>query len=167
MQKITTCLWFKKNNGEEAANYYVETFNSAPNSSHNGKILTSQKTPEAAAEISGRPAGSLLTIEFELDGARFLGLNGGPVEGFNFSPATSFIVDCETQEEIDHFWKALSAVPEAEQCGWCTDRFGITWQIVPKILTELMSDPATSEKVTAAFMPMKKLNIEELKKAAE
>src|SRR3989344_3627903 len=156
MSKITTCLWFQKNNGEEAADYYVETFNSAPGGSHVGKKGDIIKTPKASEEVSGRPEGSVLTAEYELDGVKFMALNGGPYEQFKLNGSTSFIVECETQEEIDHFWEKLSSVPEAEQCGWCTDKFGVTWQIVPKILDELMSDPEKSEKVTAAFMPMKK-----------
>ncbi len=165
MSKITNCIWFVNNNGEEAANHYVDTFKSAPGQ-HEGKITTTQKTPEAAAEISGRPAGSVLTIEYELDGAKFMALNGGPLEQFKLNGSVSFVVNCETQEEIDHFWEKLSAVPEAEQCGWCTDKFGVTWQIVPRILDELMRDPTKTEKVTAAFMPMKKLDLEAIKKAA-
>src|SRR5688572_4280249 len=168
MNKLTTCIWFVNNNGEEAANYYVDTFNSAPGGNHEGKISLTQKTPEAASEVSGRPTGSVLTIEYELDGARFMALNGGPLEQFKLNGSVSFIVTCETQEEIDHFWAALSAVPEAEQCGWCTDKFGVTWQIVPRILDELMRDsPQKAEAVTAAFMPMKKIDLETIRKAGE
>nr|AHZ45585.1 3-demethlyubiquinone-9-3-methyltransferase [uncultured bacterium] len=158
MQKMTTCLWFDSE-GEEAANYYVSLF---PNS----KITNVQKYPEAALEVSGKPAGSVMTVDFELNGMQFMALNGGPQEGFNFSPATSFMIPCEDQAEIDRFWAALSAVPEAEQCGWCMDKFGVTWQVYPSILNELLADPAKTEKVTAAFLPMKKMEIAPLLEAA-
>jgi predicted 3-demethylubiquinone-9 3-methyltransferase (glyoxalase superfamily) len=157
-QPIAPCLWFD-GNAEEAANYYVSVF-------PNAKITDVQKYPEAALEVSGKPAGSVMTVEFDLNGMRFMGLNGGPQEGFNFSPATSFVVMCEDQKEIDHFWSKLSAVPEAEQCGWCTDKFGITWQVTPTILNELLSDPAKTEKVTEAFLQMKKFDIAKLQEAA-
>src|SRR5581483_1687461 len=124
-QKITPFLWFEKG-AEDAAEYYVSVF---PNS----KIKTIQNYPEAAEEVSGQKAGSVMSVDLELDGMRFQFLNGGKVEGFTFSPATSFVVTCETQEEIDHYWEKLSAVPEREQCGWCTDKFGVTWQIVPSV----------------------------------
>lgn len=156
--KFTTCLWFDSQ-AEEAANYYVSVF---PNS----RILDVQTYPESAVEVAGKPAGSVMTVEFELNGNRFLALNGGRVEGFTFSPATSFMVFCEDQPELDRLWAALSAVPEAEQCGWCQDRFGVTWQVVPTRLYELLSDPAKTEKVTAAFLQMKKFDIGELEAAA-
>lgn len=158
-QKITPFLWFDSQ-AEEAANYYVSVFK-------NSKIKSVVKYPEAAQEVAGKPAGSVMTVEFEIEGMTFTALNGGPVEGFKFSPATSFVVSVETQEEIDHLWEKLSAVPEAEQCGWCTDKFGITWQIVPTILNELLANPEKAERVTAAFMKMKKFDIEALKAAGE
>ena len=157
MKNIGTCFWFDSQ-AEEAANYYVSVF---PNS----RINDVQKYPEAAQEVSNKPAGSVMTVDFELNGRPFMGLNGGPQEGFTFSPATSFMVPCEDQAEIDHFWSKLSAVPEAEQCGWCTDRFGITWQVVPTVLNELLADPAKTEKVTAAFLQMKKFDIAKLVEA--
>lgn len=161
LQKITPFLWFAKG-AENAADYYVSVFK-------NGKIKTIQKYPEAAEEGSGMPAGSVMTVEFEIDGMTFIGLNGGSVEGFTFSPATSFAVYCETQEEIDHLWSKLSAIPEAEQCGWCKDKFGITWQIVPAALQKYLadSDPERVGRVTKAFMQMKKFDIAELEKAYE
>lgn len=161
MQKITPCFWFD-DQAEEAANYYVSTFG-------DGKILRTDKYPEAAEEVSGKKAGSVMTVEFEIQGMTFLALNGGKVPGFEFSPATSFIVQCETQAEIDHLWEKLSAVPEAEQCGWCKDKFGVTWQIVPKVLNEMLRDAVSAkvERVTAAFLPMKKMDIAALKKAYE
>lgn len=159
IQKITPFLWFEKG-AENAANYYVSVFK-------NGKIKTIQKYPKAAEPASGMRAGSVMTVAFELAGMTFVALNGGKIERFTFSPATSFVVNCETQEEIDHLWEKLSAVPEMEQCGWCTDKFGVTWQIVPTILTTYLSDPDTLkvEQVTKAFMQMKKFDIAALKKA--
>ncbi len=161
MQKITPFLWFD-NQAEEAANYYVSVF---PNS----KVNQTTRYSESAVEIAGKPAGSVMTVEFELDGQKFTALNGGKVPGFDFSPAISFAVTCESQEEIDHLWQNLSSVPEAEQCGWCTDKFGVTWQIVPRILGELLNDSDNSkvERVTAAFMQMKKFDIEALQRAAD
>ena len=158
MQKMTTCLWFDSE-GEEAANYYVSVF---PNS----KITNVQKYPEAAQEVTNKPVGSVMAVDFELNGSQFMALNGGPVEAFKFSPATSFMIPCEDQAEIDRFWAALSAVPEAEQCGWCTDKFGVTWQVFPAILNDLLADPAKTENVTAAFLQMKKMEIAPLLEAA-
>lgn len=168
MSKLITCIWFAGNNGEEAVNYYMDTFNSAPGE-HEAKIGDITKAPKGDEfkEVSGKDEGSVLTVECEIDGISFMFLNGGPVEQFKLNGATSFIIECETQEEIDFFWERLSAVPEAEQCGWCTDRFGVTWQVTPRILDELMRDPEKAEAVTAAFMPMKKLDIEAIKKAGE
>lgn len=126
------------------------------------------KAPKPSEEVSGRPEGSVLTAECDLDGISFMALNGGPLDHFKLTGATSFIVECETQEEIDFFWERLSAVPEAEQCGWCTDKFGVTWQIVPRILDELMREsPQKADAVTAAFMPMKKIDLEAIKNAGK
>lgn len=160
MQKIITHLWFD-DQAEEAANYYVNLFK-------NSRINSITKYPEAAEEVSGKPAGSVMTVEFELDGTSFVALNGGKMPGFEFTPATSFLISCEDQAEVDHFWEALSADPNSEQCGWCKDKFGISWQVVPKILSELLSSPdqAQVERVTAAFMPMKKLDVAKLEEAA-
>lgn len=159
LQKITPFLWFEKG-AEDAANYYVSVFK-------NGKIKHIQRYAEAAVDVTGKPAGSVMTVEFEIEGMIFVALNGGPVEGFTFSPATSFVINCETQEEIDYLWSKLSAVPDAEQCGWCKDKFGITWQIVPKDLNKMLSssDSAKVERVTKAFMQMKKFDISKLKEA--
>ena len=125
------------------------------------------KSPKASEEVSGRPQGSVLTAEGEIDGISFMFLNGGPMEQFKLTGGTSYIIECETQAEIDYFWEKLSAVPEAEQCGWCTDKYGITWQVVPRILDELMRDPEKAEKVTEVFMPMKKLDLEAIRQASE
>ncbi len=173
MQKITPFLWFDSQ-AEEAATYYVETFSALKeqdlaSGGLNSKILSIQKYPEAAVEVAGKPAGSVMTVEFEIRGLKFVALNGGPVKEFTFSPAISFVVSCETQEEIDQLWKALSAKPEAEQCGWCTDKFGVTWQIVPTVLNKYLSDPDHEKvnRITTAFMQMKKFDIAALKKAYE
>ncbi|MCA9042021.1 MAG: VOC family protein, partial [Planctomycetaceae bacterium] len=114
---------------------------------------------------NGKPSGSVMAVDFELNGSLFSALNGGQIPGFNFTPATSFMIRCQNQEEIDRYWAALSAVPEAEQCGWCTDKFGITWQVVPEILNELMSDPQKAERATKAFLPMKKFDLATLLEA--
>ena len=167
MSKLITCIWFVNNDGEEAANYYIDTFNSAPGD-HSAKIGDITKTPKPSDEAPfAMPEGSVLTAECELDGISFMFLNGGAMEQYKLNGSTSYIIECETQEEIDFFWEKLSAVPEAEQCGWCTDKFGVTWQIVPRILDEMMRDPQKAEAVTAAFMPMKKIDLETIKKAGE
>jgi predicted 3-demethylubiquinone-9 3-methyltransferase (glyoxalase superfamily) len=159
MQKISPFLWFE-DKAEEAADYYVSVFK-------NSKIISVVRYPEAAEEVSGRPAGSVMTVEFELEGEPFTALNGGKIPGFEFNSAISFVVTCDNQDEIDYYWEKLSAVPEAEQCGWCKDKFGVTWQVVPKVLGEMLSDPDHSkvERVTACFMSMKKFDIAELEKA--
>ena len=161
-QKITPFLWFEKG-AEDAAEYYVSVFK-------NSKINRIQKYPKSAEEVSGQKAGSVMSVDLELNGMSFQFLNGGKIPNFDLSSsAISFVVHCDTQEEIDHFWKALSAVPEAEQCGWCKDKFGVTWQIVPVVLNKLMSDPDQKkvERVTACFLQMKKFDIAKLKEAAE
>jgi predicted 3-demethylubiquinone-9 3-methyltransferase (glyoxalase superfamily) len=157
MSKIVTHLWFE-NDPTEAVNYYLETFS-------NAKINHVQHYPEAAEMVSGKKAGEVMTIDFEIEGQQFFALNGGELEGFRFSPATSFLIYCDSQEEIDHYWERLSAVAEAEQCGWCQDKFGITWQVVPRRLHELLADPTRAEKVTTSFLKMKKFNIAALEAA--
>jgi predicted 3-demethylubiquinone-9 3-methyltransferase (glyoxalase superfamily) len=161
MQKITPYLWFDNEAGE-AADFYVSVFSDS-------KINSTSYYPEAAEGVSGKAAGSVMTVEFQLEGQNFVALNGGKVPGFEFTSAISLLVSCETQEEIDSLWSSLSAVPEAEQCGWLKDKFGITWQIVPSVLGKLLQDPdkAKVERVTAAFLKMKKFDIAELKRASE
>jgi predicted 3-demethylubiquinone-9 3-methyltransferase (glyoxalase superfamily) len=166
MSRLINCIWFSKNNGEEAAKYYVDTFNSAPGE-HKATMGDITKAPKASEEVSGMPEGSVMTAECDLDGTTFMLLNGGPLEQFKLNGSVSFIIECETQEEIDFFWEKLSAVKEAEQCGWCTDKFGITWQVTPRILDEYMRDPSKAEAVTKVFMPMKKLDLEAIRKAGE
>jgi predicted 3-demethylubiquinone-9 3-methyltransferase (glyoxalase superfamily) len=155
MKPITPCLWFN-GTAEDAARFYASVF---PNS----KIGDIARYPEAGTEIHGQLSGSVMTVEFELNGQPFLGLNGGPV--FQFNEAISFQVFCETQEEIDHYWnKLVEGGGEHVQCGWLKDRFGLSWQVVPRVMSELMSgaDPARANRVMAAMMRMKKLVIEEL-----
>lgn len=117
------------------------------------------------SEVAGRPEGSVLTVSFQIAGQNFLALNGGPL--FKFSEAISFIVDCNTQAEIDWFWEKLSEGGEEGQCGWLKDRYGVSWQIVPAALAELMKDPETSERVMGALLQMKKLDIAALQQAAK
>lgn len=166
MSKLINCLWFANNNGEDASKYYIDTFNSAPGE-HTATIGDITKAPRGVQEVGGMPEGSVMTAECELDGISFMFLNGGPVEQFKLNGATSYVIECETQEEIDYFWEKLSAVPVAEQCGWCTDKFGVTWQVTPRILDELMRNPEKAEAVTAAFMPMKKIDLETIRKAGD
>jgi predicted 3-demethylubiquinone-9 3-methyltransferase (glyoxalase superfamily) len=167
MSKLINCLWFANNDGEEAAKYYIDTFNSAPGD-HVAKMGDITKAPKGVEEVGGISEGSVLTAEYELDGISFMALNGGPIDQFKLNGATSYIIECETQEEIDFFWEKLSAVPEAEQCGWCTDKFGVTWQVTPRILDEMMREsPEKAEAVTKVFMPMKKLDLEAIRKAGE
>lgn len=159
MQKITPFLWFD-NQAEDAMNFYVSVFK-------NSKVLSVQRYRHEAAEVSGRPKGSVMTASFLLDGQEFVALNGGPV--YRISPAISFVVNCETQEEVDEYWKRLTAGGEEVQCGWLTDKFGVSWQIVPTQLNKLLSDPdpAKSGRVMQAMLQMKKLDIAGLKRAYE
>ena len=152
-QKITTFLWFD-NNAEEAANFYVSVFK-------NSRVLGFMRNGEGGPG----PKGSVLTVEFELDGQRFTGLNGGPQ--FKFTEAISLVVHCETQEEIDYFWEKLSGDGGQEvECGWVKDKFGLSWQVWPNMLSELMTGDK-SDRVLQAVMGMKKLDIAELKRAAD
>jgi len=154
MHKFTPCLWFDTE-GEEAAELYTSVF---PNS----RIVDVVRFGAAGP----RPEGTVMTVSFELDGLKFLALNGGPE--FKFSEAISFQVSCETQEEVDAYWDALSADGEEGQCGWLKDKFGVSWQIVPTALPELLSDPdpKRTERVTRALLTMKKIEIDALERAA-
>lgn len=159
MPKITPSLWFDKN-AEEAVDFYVSIF---PNS----KIGNITYYSKEGFEIHHMPEGSVLTVEFELDGKSFLALNGGPV--FKFNEAVSFIIECKDQEEVDYYWEKLSAVPESEQCGWLKDKFGLSWQVTPKILNQMLADPDKEKagRVMKAMLQMKKIVIADLEKAAE
>lgn len=159
MQKITPNLWFD-NQAEEAATLYTSIFKNA----QIGRITRYGKEGFA---IHGRKAGTVMTIEFRLDDQEFVALNGGP--DFTFNEAISFIVNCETQEEVDHYWEKLSegGDEKAQMCGWLKDKFGVSWQITPTLLNELLSDPDAkkSERVMKAMLQMKKMNIAALQRA--
>jgi predicted 3-demethylubiquinone-9 3-methyltransferase (glyoxalase superfamily) len=159
IRKITPHLWFE-DNAEEAAKFYTSIFK-------NSRILDITRYGESAAEVSGRPKGTVMTMTFELEGQQFTALNGGPI--FKFSPAISFSVNCETQEEVDYLWQKLSEGGQEEQCGWLKDKFGVSWQIVPSILAKMIHDKDAnkSERVIKAMLQMKKLDIQGLKKAFE
>jgi len=159
MQKITPCLWFDTQ-AEEAVKFYISVFK-------NSKILSITRYGKEGNEIHGMPDGSVLTVEFELNGQNFLALNGGPV--FKLNEAVSFIVNCKDQEEIDYYWNKLSAVPESEQCGWLKDKFGLSWQIVPDVLSEMLQskDKKKAGRAMEALLKMGKLDIGKLKKAYE
>lgn len=165
MQKIIPCLWYDAN-CEEAINFYIDVFNGAPNKKHESKIIHIQRYEKGMnAPGTEKMEGKIITAIFELAGQRFMALDGGPV--FKFSPAISLDVECETQEEVDYFWEKMSAVPEAEQCGWLQDKFGLSWQIVPTRLGELLSDPdkKKAHATLNAMLEMHKLDIAELEKA--
>ena len=159
IQKITPCLWFD-NQAEEAVAFYTGIF-------RNSRILNISRYGEAGREMHGKPAGSIMTIAFELDGQVFTALNGGPM--FKFNEAISFQVDCETKEEVDYYWEKLSEGGDesAQQCGWLKDKYGASWQVVPSILPEIMRDPnpEKSGRVMEAMLRMKKIDIDELKRA--
>jgi len=159
MKKITPYLWFD-NQAEEAANFYISIFKES-------KIMNIARYGEAGAKVSGKPEGTVMTVTFLLEGHEFMALNGGPE--FKFSEAVSFVVNCRTQKEIDEFWKKLSEGGEEGPCGWLKDRYGVSWQIVPIVLGEMLQDKDTqkSEKVMKAMLQMKKLDIKALKQACE
>jgi predicted 3-demethylubiquinone-9 3-methyltransferase (glyoxalase superfamily) len=159
MQKITPFLWFN-DKAEEAANLYVSVFK-------NSKVNSITRYDDAASAVAGRPKGSVMTVEFTLDGQEFVALNGGP--HFKFTEAVSFVVNCETQEEVDKFWEKLSEGGEKSQCGWLRDKYGLSWQVVPTVLGELLQDkdPKKSENVMKAMLQMSKLDIATLKQAYE
>jgi predicted 3-demethylubiquinone-9 3-methyltransferase (glyoxalase superfamily) len=158
-QKITSCLWFD-NQSEEAVAFYTGIF-------RNSRILNISRYGEAGREMHGKPAGSVMTIAFELDGQVFTALNGGPV--FKFNEAISFQVNCETKEEVDYYWEKLSEGGDesAQQCGWLKDKYGVSWKVVPSVLPEMMRDPnpEKSGRVMEAMLRMKKIDIDELKRA--
>ena len=157
MQKISPFLWFN-NEAEEAAHFYTSVFKSS-------RITKTTRYTGAGAKASGQPEGSVMTVAFELDGQNFTAINGGPV--FKFTEAISFVISCKTQEEIDHYWDKLSegGDPKAQQCGWLKDKYGLSWQIVPEALDELMSDPSRAQKVMSEILKMKKIDIKALQEA--
>ena len=158
-QKITPFLWFD-NQAEEAVNFYTSIF-------ENSKIGSAARYDEEGSKAAGRPKGSVMTVAFQLAGQDFVALNGGPV--FKFSEAVSFVVNCESQKEVDHFWEKLSAGGEEVQCGWLKDKFGLSWQVVPTVLSEMLQDKDAqkAKRVMSAMLKMKKLDIAELKRAYE
>ena len=158
-QAITPCLWFDSQ-AEEAARFYTGIFK-------NSSISAITRYGQAGHEIHGRPAGSVMTVEFELNGQPFTALNGGP--HFKFTEAISFQVVCRTQEEVDHYWNKLSegGDPTAQQCGWLKDKYGLSWQIIPTVLSELLGDPDHEKagRAMQAMLQMKKIDIQGLKQA--
>jgi predicted 3-demethylubiquinone-9 3-methyltransferase (glyoxalase superfamily) len=155
MQKITPCLWFDTE-GEEAANFYVSLF-------RNSRVLEVSRYGEAGP----RPAGSVMTVSFELDGQQFVALNGGPE--FTFNEAVSFQISCQGQDEVDHFWNGLSEGGEPGPCGWLKDRYGVSWQVVPTALGELLADPdpERAQRVMKAMLSMGKIEVAALERAAD
>src|SRR5438445_11921295 len=159
MKKINPFLWFDSE-AEQAAKFYVGIFKN----SRIGKIA---RYPKEAAEKIGRMPGSVVTVEFTLDRVEFVALNGGPM--FKFTEAISFAVNCETQEEVDYFWSKLSAGGEESRCGWLRDKFGLSWQVVPKVLIEVLADKdaVKAKRVMHAMLQLDKIDIPTLKKAYE
>ncbi len=152
---ITPCLWFD-NQAEEAANFYTSVF-------EDSKIESISYYGKEGFEIHGQKEGAVLTVVFHIDGQSFTALNGGP--DFKFNEAISLQVFCETQEEIDYYWSNLTDGGEEGQCGWLKDKFGVSWQIVPSILPDLLCDPVKAGSVMNAFMQMKKFDIEKIRRA--
>lgn len=157
--KISPCLWFD-NQAEEAARFYTGIFKDS-------KIVEVARYGEAGHEFHGKPPGSVMTVVFELDGQSFTALNGGPQ--FKFNESISLQVECATQEEVDYYWERLSegGDPNAQQCGWLKDKFGLSWQVFPTVLPKMLNDPDTtkSQRVFQAMLTMKKLDIAELEHA--
>jgi predicted 3-demethylubiquinone-9 3-methyltransferase (glyoxalase superfamily) len=158
-QRITPFLWFNER-AEEAVNFYISIFD-------HSTVTTSTRYSDESARLSGMPEGSLMTIGFQLDGQDFVALNGGPT--FTFNEAVSFVVSCHTQEEIDHYWDALSqgGDEKAQQCGWLKDRFGVSWQVVPTELSQWLNHPdgVKAQKAMSAMLQMKKLDMRVLQTA--
>ena len=158
-QKIAPCLWFD-DQAEEAVNFYASIFKRS-------KIVSIARYGEAGREFHGKPPGTVMTVAFELDGQAFTSLNGGPM--FKFNEAISLQINCDTQEEVDHYWEKLSEGGDknAQQCGWLKDKYGVSWQVVPTILPEMVMDPdaGKSQRVMNAMLQMKKIDIAELKRA--
>ncbi len=154
---ITPCLWFDTE-AEDAANLYCSVF---PNS----KITSISRFPDAGQEVHHKPAGSVMVVAFELDGQPFVALNGGP--DFKFDEAVSFQIHCETQDEVDHFWNALTEGGQEGSCGWLKDKFGLSWQVVPSAIPRMMSDTDTrkSARVMNAYLKMKKVDIATIERA--
>jgi predicted 3-demethylubiquinone-9 3-methyltransferase (glyoxalase superfamily) len=165
MQKVTPFLWFDKG-AEEAMTFYVSVFNGSPNKGPDSRIISIARY-EKGMEVPGGVdmTGKVITGVFELAGERFMALDGGPI--FKFNEALSLHVECKDQHEVDYFWKRLSAVPDAEQCGWLKDKYGLSWQIIPKQLGELLghSNRKKALAATNAMLKMKKIVVADLQKA--
>lgn len=159
MQRISPFLWFD-DKAEEAASFYTSIFK-------NSRIVNIARYGEAGAEVSGRPKGTVMTVAFQLEGQEFVALNGGPE--FKFTEAISFVVNCQTQDEVDEYWEKLSEGGQEVQCGWLKDKYGLSWQIVPTILGAMLNDadPKKAERVMKAMLQMKKIDIKGLKRAYE
>ena len=159
VQAITPCLWFD-HQAEEAAKFYVSVFK-------NSKIVETTRYGKAGQEVHKRPEGSVMTVAFELDGQAFTALNGGP--RFKFNEALSLQINCETQEEVDYYWQKLSqgGDPGAQQCGWLKDKYGLSWQVIPTVLPQLLKDhmSGTAKRAMEAMLQMKKIDIAELERA--
>jgi predicted 3-demethylubiquinone-9 3-methyltransferase (glyoxalase superfamily) len=159
IQRITPCLWFD-HQAEQAARFYITVFK-------NSQITKIARYGEAGQEVHKQKPGTVLTVAFELDGHTFTAMNGGPI--FKFNEAISFQVNCDSQDEIDHYWEKLSAGgdPKAQQCGWLKDKYGASWQVVPRVLPDMLTDPnhEKSDRAMTALMKMKKLDIAALKRA--
>ncbi len=157
--RISPCLWFA-DQAEQAANFYTSIFKDS-------KIVSITRYGTAGFEVHHRPAGSVMTVDFDLNGVRFTALNGGPV--FTFNEAVSFQIICETQDEVDYYWQKLTAGgdPKAQQCGWLKDKFGLSWQVVPDGMQDMLKDPESeaASRAMSAMMQMKKLDLNELKRA--
>jgi predicted 3-demethylubiquinone-9 3-methyltransferase (glyoxalase superfamily) len=159
LQKITPCLWFD-DQAEEAAAFYTAIF-------RRSKIVSVARYGEAGHDVHGKPAGSVMAVAFELEGQAFSALNGGPM--FKFNEAISFQVDCQTQAEVNYYWDKLSEGGDerAQQCGWLKDKYGVSWQVVPRVLLEMINDPNSkrSQRAMEAMLQMKKIDIDALKRA--
>jgi len=157
--RINPCLWFDTQ-AEEAARFYTSIFKGS-------KITAVARYPAVGQEIHGQPAGAVMMVAFEIDGQSYTALNGGPV--FKFNEAISFQIECDTQDEVDYYWQRLSegGDPEAQQCGWLKDKFGLSWQVVPTVLQKMILDPDTakSQRAFQAMLQMKKFDIASLRKA--
>lgn len=159
-QKITTHLWFD-HQAEKAVNFYVSTFGK------DSGIDAVTRFSEEGQEIHGMEAGTIMTIDFRLRGQSFIALNGGP--HFKFNEAISLLITCKDQDEIDYFWEKLSADPKAEQCGWLKDKFGLSWQVVPEGMNQMLTDddPEKVKRAMRAILQMRKIDIQKLKEAFE
>ena len=160
-QRITPFLWFDQQ-AEEAVGFYTSVF-------ENSRVVSTTRYNEESAKASGQPNGSVMTVAFELDGQPFTAINGGPI--FKFTEAVSLVVHCRSQDEVDRYWEDLTdgGDPKSQQCGWLKDRFGLSWQVVPDMMLELLSDrdPAKASRVMKAIMSMKKLDSRKLQEAAD